>query len=73
MVKLEEEAAGIALATEEEYTQYQQLKQVQLLVSVPWIFLEVDTSSVRWYSMCIDIICQVRHSVKAQSSQESNC
>jgi len=26
--KLEEEAAGIALATEEEYMQYQQLKQV---------------------------------------------
>ena len=44
-MKLEEEAAGIALATEEEYTQYQQLKQVQLLVSVPWVFLEVDTSS----------------------------
>lgn len=65
MVKLEEEAAGIALATEEEYTQYQQLKQVQLLVSVPWVFLEVDTNSVRWYIMCIDIICQVRHSVEA--------
>ena len=30
-MKLEEEAAGIALATEEEFTQYQQLKQVRLL------------------------------------------
>ena len=52
-MKLEEEAASIALATEEEYTQYQQLKQVQLPVSVPWISLEVDTSSVRWHIMRI--------------------
>ena len=35
VVKLEEEAAGIALATEEEYSQYQQLKQVELPASVP--------------------------------------
>lgn len=31
VVKLEEEAAGIALATEEEFTQYQQLKQVSIV------------------------------------------
>ena len=41
MTKLEEEAAGIALATEEEYMQYQQLKQVPplfrlLLLSFPF-------------------------------------
>lgn len=32
VAKLEEEAAGIALATKEEYTQYQQLKQVSCLL-----------------------------------------
>ena len=31
VVKLEQEAAGIGLATEEEYAQYQQLKQVTQL------------------------------------------
>lgn len=46
MSKLEEEAAGIALATEEEYMQYQQLKQVLpcfglLLLFSPWICLRL--------------------------------